>query len=659
VNSFRSSDGVRKGLAINGHYHRGRPITVKVPRQYYTRQDPTRTQGSTYYSSVGNAQQSAKGVSRVPQSTSQPTLPFSRAPNSTHYSPQDARSGLPYGLPHSHAPDVPTQSGSPKARKPKKQQKSPNKKAKSACASTPQESGALILVTIQDNAEERPAPPEAKEPIVGQHPSSIEQESNAVGASMEDAVDAKIVKKSTVAETSDVEPHFTVLQSAENAENAENLHLETSFIATKATDNDLPDPAASALENSTPFTTPLTTSEPVQPAAEKQSQGSTLQEEPIELPVAQNPPEKQKVHGQTSESVDVAASASQPSVPIASSASHTELEEEDKNDLSYHSAQEMQSDPVAAPEEEEVPTIASGTRAATGIKLPTTTSVEADTTPDPTVETIEPPTTGRMISEPEKPKQAIDVPKQAAKTESLSIFAKSKAQKKKDKDAQKKEKKKAKASKAQPSFMPMPDVAAKAKAEPSNRPAPPSAAADLDSTSHAKTPVVAKVFQESVGVKMDLKNDQVATSIDSRLLALPTDDGGVQGDEEAVGGKIPVPREEITVETQVPKVQTESSAQSQNQDTGATASSYERASETEVSAENTDMVNTASAREKPSTQANETKQQHRKKSKTASNLKVAIPNLKDMERKSSASSRGSAIDPSSAKSKGMSNLIFS
>jgi hypothetical protein len=624
---------------------------VKVPRQYYTRQDSARTQGSTYYSSIGNAKQSAKGVSRA--STSQPTVPFSRAPDPTNYSPQDARSGLSHGMPRSHVPEVPVQSGSPEVRKPKKQQNSPTKKAKAARASTTQESSSTLTPDpTQDEAEEPATPPKTKEP----HPSLIEQETNPVGDSTKDIVDANIVKKSTVAQTRDVEPHFNILQSTEKSPK---LHPETLFTTTKITDNDISSPTASVLGNVSLFTTPLRSSEPVQPAAEKQPQDNTLQEGTIKKTVAQESLDEQQVHGQTSESVDVAASALQSPVRVASSTLHTELDEEDKNDLSYHSAQEMQSDIVAVPEEEKVPSAANGMEAAAGVEPPAPTLVEADTTPDPRAETIESPTTEKPVSEPEKSKQAINVPKQAAKTESLSIFAKSKAQKKKDKDAQKKEKKKkAKAGKAQPSSALTLDVTANDKVEPSNRPAPPQAAISLDSTFHARMPVVAKVFGVSAGAKTNLKDDRGEISTDSQLATLPTNDVGVQGDEEAVGGKIPIPKEEIEAETQVPKIQYESSTQSQNQDTGATALSYERASETEVSAKNTDMLNAASAREESSTQVNETKQQHGKKNPPASNLKVAIPNLKDMERKLSASSRGSAIDPSSAKPKGMSNLIL-
>jgi hypothetical protein len=615
-------------------------------------QDPARTQGSNYYSSSRNAQQSTEIVSRVHQATSQPTGPFSRAPGLTHYSPQDARSGLVRQTSRPQAPEVPPRNGSPEPRIPKKEQKSSTEKAKAGQTSTPQMAFSASTPTpTQDKGKGVLAPSVAGESIAGQYMPSTEQETSTLDVSTESA---KIIEESTVTENGDVEPNFNNIQYTENSKASP---LETDSTATKVTEDELPDPAAHVMENDTQTTLPLLTTGQIQPDAEKQTQDNTDQEKPVKKLAAEQAMDMLPSNRQISESFDVTASASQHSVPESGSASHTVLEEEDKNDLSYHSAQEMQSDSVG-PEEEEIPTVGSDTQAAAAVEPPTTTFVEDDTTLDPTTETIELPATDMITFGPEKPKQATNASKQAAKTESLSIFAKSKAQKKKEKDAQKKGKKKAKAIKAQCSYTPTPGVPEKVKAEPAERPARPSAATDQDCISYAKTPVFAKVCEASVGATMNHKNNQVAISSDRQLPAVLTNDVGVEGDEGAADGKIPVPREETTVQTRIPKSQNNLSAQSQTQDKETAVLPYERASETVVSAKNPNMLNAALAREERSTKANDAKQQNGKKSKPVSNLMVAVPNLRDMKRKSSASSKGCVFDSSScAKPQGMSNPV--
>lgn len=627
MNSFQSSDGVRKGLALDGHFYRGRPITVKVPRYYYMKQDPTRRQSSTYY---------PRACSRVPHTTSQLTRPFSQVPNPTHYPPQDVRSGLSREKLHSQASEVPERGGSPKAQNLRKMQKSPDEKEKATRGSTSQESSsALVPAPTHDKVEELPCSFVAVESIVKVETDSMKHMINLVSASTEDVVAAEVGEVSPVAESDDAEPSSIVIQSAEGSQI---LPQEPPFTAIETTHEDVPDYGIHKRESSISSTPPLPNYEPVQAAGE-QPQDNTAQEEPGKDPLAQEQPlEERPVHGQTLDPSNIAASASQPSLSEARSATHTALEEEDKNDVSYHSAQEMQSDSID-PEEEEVPTVASDTRVAA--------ASEIDTTTDHPTRIVELSTTDSMMPEPEKPRQATNTPKKAAKTESLSIFAVSRAQKKKEKGAQKKEKRKTKAVKTQSSMTPMPGVPAKAKAEPSNCLASLPAAPHLDSITHANTPIVAK---------MESKNGQVATSTDSQLSGKSTNDDGVSRDEAAIGGKTPIPHKVFIAETRIPQVHADSSAQPQDQDTGAAATFYEPASEFEVSTKNTNMLNAAPAHEEPSTKANEKTQHYIKKSKPASNLKVAIPNLKDMERKSPDSSKGSAIDSSYAKSQGMSDL---
>jgi hypothetical protein len=615
-------------------------------------QDPARMQGSNYYSSSRNAQQSTEIVSRAHQATSQPTGPFLRAPDLTHYSPQDARSGLVCQMSRSQASEVPARNGSPEPRIPKKQQKPSTEKAIARHTSTPQMPFSASTPTpTQDKGEGGPALSVAGEWIAGQYMPSTEQETSTMDDSTESD---KIVEESTVVKNGDVEPNFNNIQYTEHSKTPPS---ETDSTATKVTEDELPNPAAHVLKNDTQITLPLLTTDQIQPAAEKQTPDTTDQDKPVKKLAAEEAMDMQPFNGQISEPFDVTASGSQHSGPVSGSASHTVLEEEDKNDLSYHSAQEMQSDSVG-PEEEAIPSVSSDTQAAAGVEPPTTTFVEDDTTLDPTAERIELPAADTIVFGPEKPKQATNASKQAAKTESLSIFAKSKAQKKKEKDAQKKGKKKAKAIKAQSTSTSTLGVPEKAKAEPAERPARPSVATDQDCVSYAKALVLAKVYEASVGATMNHKSNQVATSSDLQLPALPTNDVGVEGDEGAAGGKIPVPREETTVQTQLRKVQNSSSAQSQIQDMEAAALSYERASETVVLAKNPDMLNAALAREEPSTKADNAKQQNGKKSKLVSNLMVAIPNMKDMKRKSSASSIGCVVASAScAMPQGMLNPV--
>ncbi|KAF2263419.1 hypothetical protein CC78DRAFT_274712 [Lojkania enalia] len=610
--SFATSAEARQGLQLHNYMMRGKAVTVKVPKTCYSKEDPAYrrqhpNQPGFLPRGNGRASQGARRMSYGQANVKAGDEPSSLPQPS--YSPQDVRSGL-QGHP---IQDTMTGKGSPEIPK-RKKNKSPKK-----TKSERKDEESIGLAQIGEKEQVLPSI-ENISPEARLTPEINDREIAAIAKQRE----------------SHPGPAIHVLNQHD----------------TKAPVGDLTWPKPEDTLN-----------EPFQESTELSRGPPELESSVMHVKDTQHDVAKELPSTDKPKSALSSAESLNPTID-KEVCEEQHSDDEQKHDLSFHSAIESQSEAVQ-------PEIFEATSPA--VQQPSSIYVEPPSASRPantyqqheTVEEVFESKVGQaegpVISSVTRSQQASGIltiqetkvspsaEKKAGvkQTESLFPFAKSKAQARKEKNAKKKEKKKAQAEKASPFTKPVDGIAAK------DKPAL-SQAGSTTSSEQMKGPTLLKASDighrripsiHSTGDPFDKDNVSIATATASATTA----EQNVESDPNS-GGKASSPSDNASIGPQDFKAHPGSSVQDDRQEAqappGADALSL-KSSSIPTSSNASDTPSLVSARTQPSVKAYT---QEQMKKKTLIREKVAIPSLTLLTRKASPSAKPLSDNTSPAES---------
>ncbi|KAF2689574.1 hypothetical protein K458DRAFT_129548 [Lentithecium fluviatile CBS 122367] len=426
---FSSTADARQGLSVNGKTLRGRPLVVSVPNRYWKYPD---TPTLSFEGQIPDFH--AQGGTRVSSYSSHSPTDTTVALNTTvQYSPQDARSDL--RRIGKQQQEYPTTRGSPEARK-SKRQASPSVQDASGSKEQPRIDEVMgandKLGAIPEQAPVVPI--DAEQPTSAERARSKQHMEQAAGP-MEPTVATNLSK--------DVVIDQSAMLSTEEEVVAEKIEAEPSK----------PEPLQSASLKDTEPEGPISVQSTPQELDSLSAAKVALPPVVDAYKAFEEPPVSQDAAVKKEGEV-----ASQPSDSTATMRTQedTASDDDQKNDLSFHSAKESQSDAgnngrkgetnphAQASEEPPAPVTNEATLAESQHAGPEPASEEPDAVETKAGAANQTPT-DEGVSILEKPSSDVGKKVGAKQTQSLFPFAKpSKTQAKKDKQAKKKDKKKGK-----------------------------------------------------------------------------------------------------------------------------------------------------------------------------------------------------------------------
>ncbi|KAF2655288.1 hypothetical protein K491DRAFT_432604 [Lophiostoma macrostomum CBS 122681] len=383
-------------------------------------------------------------------------------PKPASYSPQDARSDLPIlneAAPQQKAAETMATVGSPETRKVQKKSRSPKKKGETIVEKTSEEREIPEMDLEEQRRNKGQAGPTevVKDTLDETQPSAAP--AVEVSASVEDD---EVVSAQKDDITTTALPHPVEAEMAHQPEIQQRGFAPSAELASLAQDSDSTEVIIIAPETSTEvptvaiennLQTPSDVQSPLQVPLESDLPGEKLNAESIGLDkhsTEDSPPVDHPTHTTKVEDVvsDEALAEEEPSSFLSAKESQSENEKqepivEDVPSKEENLAEEMEPVPTTVPTASTVP-IAEQSKEAESAALVTASEikdVEAAGTVEGTAKESTP-----LLAVPHGPASK----KGASRTESLSVFGKSKSEARKEKAAKKKEKKKTKSQKSGP-----------------------------------------------------------------------------------------------------------------------------------------------------------------------------------------------------------------
>ncbi|KAF2177187.1 hypothetical protein K469DRAFT_755246, partial [Zopfia rhizophila CBS 207.26] len=657
---FATPADARKGLEVNNAPFYGKKLLVQVPRNFYDPEHMGRTPTQYIQGHMNELVHSGRVSQSGPHgmqhghrmsygehttaSAKRPLVP-SAASEATalpepSYSPQDARSDFQRQAGQENL----TMRGSPEARKKKTYNKSPAKARKSGQGGVPETDEARTTTTpLLEFREGNPQATYKVDKVVKEMPVEEQKDAAAIQSTVEGSNDTVVEEMPSAVTIAEESPQVDIEESTTQVDVKPSPTTDsqpTDYLDLPET-QDLPfktavDAGAISTDTTSLDTAVTTSEEPKEPSPTSITFEEVTQE-PEDTAVTISPFPPQPLAPQE---ISVEEKPQEMSSAHHVRDADAPSDDEQKNDVSFHSAKESQSD-VGKREEEAISSNKShteeGARESSSkgkAAIAVAPSEQKAPITDAAIENGSSTTEVSNSLPQEKPTEPTTVPAKASantekrsgakQTESLHPFAKSKAQKRKEKSAKKREnREKVKTKETETSAKPSQPNVAKAKTEPSQSAAAsqaklspqPASGSGIEQKAHKKAASV--VGTDSKADKNVVGGE--STAGDSRVGELEA--------EEAVknAGKDSSPLNDSKVEPQKVEIHEGSSAQKvTSSDVAAGVQSYEHAPVATMT-KATEMRLLASAPKEPPVKI-KAEQEQVKKNKTIRD-KVAIPKL--------------------------------